>query len=626
MKRTLSIQLYCSVMLFGLAVCGASAATRQADVTSLPCGIAKASQPGVKTGALPAQRLQPARPGVGAEKGAPQDLVAAGGSGSSPPDYAFTKIATIGDPAPGPEGGTYSFDFEPYGLNNRGEAAYAADVSTGGEGVFVSRRRGVAQLMRSGEPAPGGGLFGIGVWGHTAINQRGDVAFQFALDPFLLPLGLNSGVYRFSGRTGEGTALVIPGTTPEPGGGVFQGGFIHASINDAGDVAFSGIVNTTAGIASPPSPAGFDLGMGVYVAEARGGITSIAAPGDPAPGGGTFDFAENPSINDRGDVAFGAHVAGEECLDFATPQDFRIFCAESVYLKKRATGDVLSIAHQGDAAPGGGTYRLAFGPVLNNRGQAAFIGDLTPAPDAGQSLAVFLFSNGTVTPVARPGDAMPGGGTMVTASFFIANYHVNDHGDVAFNATLNTATGGVSDTGLYVRSRGRTGLVARTGTVIPGVGTIATLRNTPFETTYASGAAILNDRGQVLFTASLTDGSFVLLVATPTRRRDRDDVAGSDSPAAPDVDGARPAHVSFTSIETPVRGAGRVQFTLQRPATATLRLYDVAGRRVATIASGSFTAGEHAVTIDTARLAPGMYLLKLEADGLNESRKLIVMR
>src|SRR5436309_2019930 len=45
------------------------------------------------------------------------------------------------------------------------------------------------------------------------------------------------------------------------------------------------------------------------------------------------------------------------------------------------------VATLGQPAPGG-TYRLAFGPVLNNRGQIAFIGDLSPAPGFGNALGV----------------------------------------------------------------------------------------------------------------------------------------------------------------------------------------------------------------------------------------------
>ena len=116
-------------------------------------------------------------------------------------------------------------------------------------------------------------------------------------------------------------------------------------------------------------------------------------------------------------MAFGAHVAGEECIDFGGSQSERIFCAESVYVKDAITGKIQSIAHQGDPAPGGGTYRFAFGPVLNNGGDIAFIGDLTPAPGFGENLAVFLHSKGETISVARPGDPMPGGGNLLTASF-----------------------------------------------------------------------------------------------------------------------------------------------------------------------------------------------------------------
>jgi len=54
---------------------------------------------------------------------------------------------------------------------------------------------------------------------------------------------------------------------------------------------------------------------------------------------------------------------------------------------------------------------------VNSRGDIVFIGDLTPAPDTGDALGVFLFSKDTILAVARPGDTMPGGGTFVRAGF-----------------------------------------------------------------------------------------------------------------------------------------------------------------------------------------------------------------
>ncbi len=48
--------------------------------------------------------------------------------------YNFSVVATLGDPAPA--GGAFVNDFEPGGLNNHGDMAFGADVTTGGEGVF----------------------------------------------------------------------------------------------------------------------------------------------------------------------------------------------------------------------------------------------------------------------------------------------------------------------------------------------------------------------------------------------------------------------------------------------------------------------------------------------------------
>src|SRR5207248_7679443 len=113
--------------------------------------------------------------------------------------YSFTPIAFLGDPAPG--GGNFINDFEPTAINNRGEVAFTADV-TMGEGVFVGLRGQLAQIMRSGQPAPGGGTFGPTELGRLGLNARGDVAIPFPLEPFNFnPLAWNAGLFRFSDNT-----------------------------------------------------------------------------------------------------------------------------------------------------------------------------------------------------------------------------------------------------------------------------------------------------------------------------------------------------------------------------------------------------------------------------------------
>jgi len=212
--------------------------------------------------------------------------------------------------------------------------------------------------------------------------------------------------------------------------------------------------------------------------------------GDPAPGG-TFDFARAPSINDGGDIAFQAHLDGEPLGEALS---------SSVYLKRAATGAIQSIAHQGEAAPGGGTFLYASGPVINNLGQVAFVGGLTST-----TAGVFLFSAGAVVPIARPGDPMPGGGYLVKALRGSPVLHLSKAGDLSFFAALNTG-----DLGLYVSSRGVLRLVAGTGTVMPGVGTT--------EAVLPGGG--INERGQVLFNAQVRDASgqerVVLVLATPS--------------------------------------------------------------------------------------------------------------
>ncbi len=432
--------------------------------------------------------------------------------------FNLTVLATIPGPAPG--GGQFTFDFEPWDMNNRGELSFCADLTTGGEGVFTGTAKGpLLNIIRPGDPAPGGGTFNAGCWADAGINDGGDVAVAFQLAPPTLPFGVNAGVYHYAHQSHALTAVVIPGVTPAPPIGTFKGATFHAMLNNRGGVVFAGI-STDADIApGPPGNDGTGLGVGIFKADKHGVISDVARPGDAAPGGGVFDFAQNPWINDRGDIAFGGHVNGEECIN-PGDQTVQIFCAESIYLRHAAGGQIESIAHQGGPAPDGATYRFAFGPILANSGDMVFVGDLTPAPDTNQQLTYFLRSKGTVIRVAGKGDPMPGGGHLVQASAFgTIDYGVNNRGEVSFGGILDTTTSGTPDSGVYVYSHGLIRLIARTGTVIAGAGTIASVfppnsfapytPSTPF-----SGAAI-NDSGEVAFQATLTDGGGVLLLAKP---------------------------------------------------------------------------------------------------------------
>ena len=451
--------------------------------------------------------------------------VFAGGPGA----FSYQLVATLGAPAPGAGSGFWINDFEPGGINNRGDVLFGADLGTTsdpstfyGEGVFLLGKGKKSLLVRASADAPGGGIFDFLLLGPTALNDQGDAAIAFTLQPFSFPVGVNSGVYRYSHATRTVTAVVVPGD-PAPGGGTFAGAFFGPSLNNGGDLLFSGIIPTDEGIHLPDEPY-VGLGIGAFRADKKGQISRVVIPGDAAPGSGTFDFTNGGWVNDGGDVAFAGHLAGDEVRSTTSPtQAFIINSLASVYVKDAATGAIRSIAHQGDPAPGGGVFRQAYSPVMNNRGEIVFLGDLTPPPDGNLVLGVYLHSRGATIPIAKPGDSMPGGGHLVSASNVGGSQiHINNPGDVVFNAVLDTDVNGdgIPDTGLYEWSHGTLRLVARTGTVIPGVGTIANLVMgvilipPPPGFTPNSGA-VSNDRGQVLFGATLSDGSGVLLVATP---------------------------------------------------------------------------------------------------------------
>ncbi|HXJ58033.1 MAG TPA: choice-of-anchor tandem repeat NxxGxxAF-containing protein [Verrucomicrobiae bacterium] len=442
---------------------------------------------------------------------------------AAPAGYTFSLVKTLGDPAPA--GGTYVNDFEPGGLNNHGDMAFGADVSTGGEGVFLGHKGRIIELGRTGGAVPGGGTFEFGFLGPVGLNDPGDMVFTFLLQPFTSPFGVNAGLYRYSHTSQSVAPVVTPYVTPAPGGGTFQGASFQPTINNRGDVVFPGIIATAQGVHNVPDngESYVGLGIGVFRADANGDITSVVSPGDAAPGGGTFDLAGEPWINNAGDVSFQAHIAGEESvIPGFPPQADLISTFTGVYVKKASSGEIRTIVHQGDPAPGGGNFRGAFHDVMNNVGQIVFVGDLTPPPDANQSIGVFLYSAGQVTSIARPGDPMPGGGHLVNASIVGGNVHINDQGEIAFGGVVDTDVDGdgFNDTGLFQWSRGVLSVIARTGTTIPGLGTVDELASpqlvvppAPIPTT--TSGAINNEAGEVLFQATLNDGRGVMLLATP---------------------------------------------------------------------------------------------------------------
>jgi hypothetical protein len=85
------------------------------------------------------------------------------------------------------------------------------------------------------------------------------------------------------------------------------------------------------------------------------------------------------------------------------------------------------------------------------------------------------------------------------------------------------------------------------------------------------------------------------------------------------------------NVPNPFGPATRIDFALARPGTVALRVYDVAGRRVATLVEGRLDAGPHSVSWDGRTAAgfaasPGVYRCVLETAEGRTARSMLLLR
>jgi len=83
-------------------------------------------------------------------------------------------------------------------------------------------------------------------------------------------------------------------------------------------------------------------------------------------------------------------------------------------------------------------------------------------------------------------------------------------------------------------------------------------------------------------------------------------------------------HPCLTCEPNPFDRSCRITYALPKPGRACLKLYDVTGRLVMTLANGYTTTGNHVTNVSARGLANGIYLLKLESADYRATRKLIL--
>jgi hypothetical protein len=357
-------------------------------------------------------------------------------------------IATVGDPAPG--GGSFAgFTVESLPIlapaNGRADVAFFATLlrGRGSEGIFLSspggaapsggssaRGGGLRKIALEGDAVPGvGTLTGFGKHPIPALNESGDVVFAAAVG------GGNAVEGIFLWTRGRVQTVAITGAAAPGIAGGTLAGIESPVLNDRGDVAFLATIRR-----------GRETLDAIY-GRMGGKLKKIVAQGDPAPAGGAFAGFGAPVLNNKGVVGFAAAVEGR-----GVPGG--IFVVE---------GDApRMVVGAGDDSPGGGIfYKFAERVSLNDAGLFVFNTQLRDAPTAG---GLFLVDRGAPRKLVLIGDAAPGGGTF---SHFGLWPTVNNAGVVVFASSVD---GGTHPIGVFVAKGDAITRVAGVGDALPGGG------------------------------------------------------------------------------------------------------------------------------------------------------------
>lgn len=335
-------------------------------------------------------------------------------------NFIFTKIADTS---------AYTNISSP-SINDNGTVAFRASDNTSSN-IFTGNGGQLTNVYRL-EIDP---TF-IGFFGSPAINNSGTIGFVAVTNrprgagAFIVKVGQSpTSIGTFSYTTGDGPSINNNGTLAFTGGNapasVFiataaQGGpsktlfrgevssseLSDPSINNAGTVVFAGIPNNY-----PPFQQQLRLPYGIYTTSSRSDgnpvYKQVLVPNN------TFSSFRNPTINDRGKIAFAASLNPE---------------GEGVFTINR-NGVQTKIADTS------GQFN-SFGAIsLNNRGTLAFEAEL----DTGEK-GIFVATNPVTDKVIAVGDSL-NGATLSSVSLFSSG--LNDSRQVAFFAKFTNGTSGI---------------------------------------------------------------------------------------------------------------------------------------------------------------------------------------
>jgi hypothetical protein len=82
----------------------------------------------------------------------------------------------------------------------------------------------------------------------------------------------------------------------------------------------------------------------------------------------------------------------------------------------------------------------------------------------------------------------------------------------------------------------------------------------------------------------------------------------------------------YQNYPNPFNPSTTIEFALPKSTFVTLKVYNLLGEEVATLAEEKRAAGIHKINWDARGLASGVYVYRLEAGSFIQTKKLILMR
>ncbi len=360
-------------------------------------------------------------------------------------DAQPTPLVVEGDSVPGV--GTVT-SIANIAINSSGDWLVEADTDAGTDVDSVVLRNGTLYL-REGDPLAFPAGVAIGGFDSITLNDAGKSAFNFTLDS----TPDNSGVFAGYDQPNPPVIVLQEGQTdPDDPLTPFIGFF---------DVKPSGtdLMFVVGSIDDPAIASTVDRGLYLWTLEpATGEILEsdrFAAEGDVLPGevSPVTDFGTSPhesSINDAGVVAFAADIDdGDAIFTFAA-------------------GTFTLVAKEGNPSPVAGRNWGTLTSIaldINNSGQLVMRADLDGDVDTDK----VIVRDGVV--LRQEGDSPPGFAAFSITSFGTGPVHIDDAGRVLWYADWDDPDTNV-DTGLFLDDT----LLVQKGDIIPGVGTIDTIR------------------------------------------------------------------------------------------------------------------------------------------------------